>query len=225
MPSYHWQGCDTPQRLLPLQCDLSSSDCLNASYIHQLCMPLPSLPLTRTNTKKYKFPTIQIRGIFFWGFLWCVAVTVTFKFWRGSFTWAPQVQLQHLSIQQCMDWLHLITVNLRLVSCWNNDKNSFSQILIGAKMAAVVWTCLERALGHGSANEMTSKTGSHLHIISEIVILFSICLLSNLAGIPRDVSLNQVFITKSERIIISRLSFHSFFSAFSHVLTKLGLRN
>ena len=137
MPSYHWQDCDTPRRLLPLQCDLSSSDCLNVTvcYIHQLCMPLPSLPLTRTNIKiiaqaqvghgkncdmheslcKCKLP-IQKRGIFFWCFLWCVPLTVTSKFWRGSFTWARQVQLQHLSIQQCMDWLHLTTGNLWLVA-------------------------------------------------------------------------------------------------------------
>ena len=99
---------------------------------------------------------------------------------------------------------------------------------MGANMAALVWTCLERGrsipeillLVNGSANGISSKTGSHLHVISEIVILFSICLLSNLAGIPRDVSLSQVFITKSEGIIIiSRLSFHSF-SRFSHVLIK-----
>ncbi len=92
-------------------------------------------------------------------------------------------------------------------------------------MAALLWTCLERwrcvpeklllVPSMEVQRRWQAKRDPHLHIISEIVILFSICLLSNLAGIPRDITLNQVFITKSEDII-SRLSFHSFFSTFSH---------
>lgn len=167
MPSYHWQGCDTPRRLLPLQCDLSSSDCLNVTvcYIHQLCMPLPSVPLTRTNIKiiaqaqvghgkncdmreslcKCKLPN-QKRGIFFWCFLWCVPLTVTSKFWRGSFTWGAASSVAALIHSAMHGLITLITFDYRksMTGCWNNDKDSFSQILIGANRAAVVWTCLER---------------------------------------------------------------------------------